>query len=79
MNATILYTISGCPLCQQARRHLSKLHIEYMELNVLEYPVYAADLKYLTGEVITPVLWMNEELWVEEDILCLSPDKLKNK
>lgn len=71
MPTNVLYTISGCPHCQLASRHLDELNVKYLEINLMEEPLYIADVQQLVGEIKTPLFWTKKRIWLEEDILTM--------
>jgi glutaredoxin len=72
MSQNILYTISGCHKCQQAKEYLSSKRIEFQEINILEQPEFITDLKSLVGEITTPVFYMNEKVYIGKHIYTIS-------
>jgi glutaredoxin len=72
MTMNILYTISGCHRCQQAKDYLSSKCIDFQEINILEKPESIPDLKCLVGEITTPVVYMDGQVYTGKHIYSIS-------
>lgn len=72
MKKKILYTISGCLKCQQAKDYLSSQSIDFQEINILEQPESIPSLKCLVGEITTPVVYMDGQVYTGKHIYAIS-------
>ncbi|MCA1031500.1 glutaredoxin family protein [Bacillus timonensis] len=66
-----LYTMDGCVRCYKAVNHLTDQHISFIEINVLENPLAAMEIKRITGEVVLPVLICESRVLKGEEILFM--------
>ena len=59
----VLYIMDGCSVCAQAMNHLYLKEIDYKIVNVLKETSARKDFKDLIGEVYTPSLVNEKEIW----------------
>lgn len=71
MNKPILYTISGCSRCQEAKQHLEGIDMEYLERNILDDFQSVHELMKISGEIITPTLVIGEKTYNQREILSI--------
>lgn len=64
----ILYTIDGCVHCYEAKQHLIKNDISFMEKNLFTDKNAAIEIKELLGEIITPVFVDGDSIIKGNDI-----------
>ncbi|WP_368503303.1 glutaredoxin family protein [Alkalihalophilus sp. As8PL] len=67
----ILYTISGCIRCEQAKNTLTSQGVSYEEVNILEHPARQTEIRLIHHEVITPIFFSKGRKWLFEDMLFL--------
>jgi glutaredoxin len=69
ISMAILYTISGCIRCEQAKNILTIQGVSYEEVNILEHPGRQTEIRMIHHEVVTPLLLFNDQKWLFQDML----------
>ena len=55
----IIFSITGCPFCMRAKDKMQKLGIEYIDINLDNYPERRAEAKQRSGRNTVPQIFFN--------------------
>ena len=55
----IIFSITGCPFCMRAKDKMQKLGIEYIDINLDNYPERRAEAKEKSGRNTVPQIFFN--------------------
>ncbi|KAJ7363529.1 hypothetical protein OS493_009684 [Desmophyllum pertusum] len=55
----IIFSITGCPFCMRAKDKMQKLGIEYMDINLDNYPERRTEAKERSGKNTVPQIFFN--------------------
>ncbi|XP_077392370.1 uncharacterized protein LOC144030181 [Festucalex cinctus] len=73
-----IYSIQGCPHCQQAKAFLAPLGVPICDVDLNEHPELQAPVKKLTGKVTVPQIFFNSRyIGSKEKLQKLPPEELQ--
>ena len=55
----IIFSITGCPFCMRAKDKMQKLGIDYIDINLDNYPERRAEAKQRSGRNTVPQIFFN--------------------
>lgn len=55
----IIFSITGCPFCMRAKDKMQKLGIDYIDINLDNYPERRAEAKERSGRNTVPQIFFN--------------------
>ena len=63
-NSLIIYTKTGCPYCEGAKRHFTAQGIQFEEVNLSVHRERIQEIKQLTNNTMVPVIVDNGQVTV---------------
>ncbi|WP_059103048.1 glutaredoxin family protein [Shouchella shacheensis] len=71
-----LFVIDSCQMCYQVKQYLKGSNVPYEEINLFHVSHAAKELKNKVGEVVTPVLFTRDDIYVGDRIFTAT-EKIK--
>ncbi len=65
-----LYNLRGCPFCIRVKKHLARLDLEFVEIQVPRFRRWRKDVQRLSGQRQVPVLVDGERVIADSQTIC---------